>query len=630
MPALLRFLLAAAFRAAGSDGTAHAVAGLLGLHDDRTGLPHVWPSLLPADAAGLEVLLADPLTALGDHLRAVLTGTTGTGSPLLTAALPGLAGLLAGTAPTGPDAAPPDAERGVGSYDDPWVLPVVAGTGAGASTGLEVLVWQDPPPAPTTTAGATTGVSAAAMSGDDLAGAFAGFAGAAGDDVLTGLLGGRPAVLLGPALDDLAAELAASDGLVPFASATAVPPGWTTAAAVPCGHDRLPAHPAAVAATTAALAGWGSGPVVLVSAGTGGRRDWDALVTALEPGHDPDAELDLRGAGAGRAARIAALTAVARCYPVDLDDDGTGDVAALAAQVDAVADRVRALTGAATVRLVGHGAAGLAARVCGGRPPAVVAGVVTLGSAHDGTTAPAVSDAGLADVVRFAHGLLSASSGGSPAGSATADTLTLLARALDGGPARDGQLPAAGAHSPQGLSRPLADAAAGPAGLAIGGKLPADLVQVLAATRPPAAVPPPVAATHIGLGLRLPVPLPPAGPDQVTAGLTLRADVTRLRVADGPEPDRPRQRLTALLSAGRAGGWLAGTDGTDPTERGSARLRRADLGVRLDRTPQGLVVQPLVALHDAAAAGDTAARLDLATVTASLATRGAHVPLPAC
>lgn len=650
VPAVVRTLLTTALRAWGDDVTAYAVGGLLGLHNELAGLPAEWPGLLPTDGAGFAAALADPLGTVADLLRRVATGTTPDGEPLLAAAIPWLAGLLTGAVPVTPGAVPPPAiaTGGSGSYEDPWTVPVLAE--AEGVSGPALLLWCDPAPATATIAAA--GLLRQARTGDDLVAGLAAWCGTGtGVPAAAELLTGRQLTWLGAGIDGLAALLTAGDGLVPFDTATTLPgAGWTTAAAVPCGHPELPTHPQVVTAVTQRVSQWGGGPVVLLSPATGGRRDWAGLVSALDSGHDPDAEVDLRGAAGTAGQRLATVTAMALAYPVDLDDDGSGDVTALADQVDEVVDRVRTLTGASRVTLVGHGIAGLAARVAAERRPATVRGVVTVGTPNAAPADPAdrpvtdavaasVTDPDLADAVRFCAALLDAyppDATAATSGTATAAVVDFLARVLDGGPARDGGLPPPAAFTAAGMGAPPDGLTAVVPGLAIGGRLAAGLVQLLAAGAEPQPPAEPVA--HLGIGIQLPVALPESKPDEVHADLLLRADVTRIRLrADATAPDRPAQRLTARARlwrrptglGGSLGGWLAGDDGTDPADRARVRTRWAELGVWLDREPSGLVTRPFAVLHEAGTAGGRAGRVDLTALLTALAVRGTRVPLPA-
>ncbi|MCI0688951.1 MAG: hypothetical protein L0Y54_17230 [Sporichthyaceae bacterium] len=658
VPAVVRTQLTTALRAWGDDVTAYAVGGLLGLHHELAGLPTGWPSLLPTDSAGFAAALADPLGTVADLLRRIATGTTPDGEPLLAAAVPWIAGLITGAVPVTPGAIPPPAiaTGGSGSYEDPWTVPVLAEAEAG-SGGPALLLWCDPAPATATLAAAE--LLRRARNGDDLVAGLAAWPGTgAGVPAVAELLTGRQLTWLGAGIDRLAELLAAGDGLVPFDAATDLPgASWTAAAAVPCGHPDLLSHPQVVTAVTQRVSQWGGGPVVLLSPATGGRRDWAALVSALDPGHDPDASVDLRAAAGTTAQRLAAVTAVALAYPVDLDDDGSGDVAGLADQVDEVIDRIRTLTGASRVTLVGHGIAGLAARAAAERRPAMVRGVVTVGTPNaapadqadpadladsaptTGGVAAAVTDPDLADAARFGAALLGAypPSAGTPAdGVATAAVVDFLSRVLDGGPVRDGALPPPAAFTATGMGAPPDGLTAAVPGLAIGGRLAAGLVQLLASGVQPEPPTEPVA--HLGIGVQLAVPLPEPEPDEVHADLLLRADVTRIRLRAGATaPDRPAQRLTARARlwrrptglGGSFGGWLAGDDGTDPTDRARVRARWAELGVWLDREPGGLVTRPFAVLHEAGVVGGRAGRVDLTALLSALAVRGARVPLPA-
>lgn len=536
--------------------------------------PTGWLVLLPTSTADLVAALRDPVTSLRERALAAAVETSPSGEPLLAGALAWLVERVAGVASV----------QGSGTYDDPWVLPF---DDRDPTRTTAVLVWLDPSPEPDPAAAS-----------------------------LAALLTGRRRVWLDGGLDTLAELLAGGDGLVPYSCATGGP--YPAGTPVPCGHHALTSHPSTVQQVRTQVSAWGGGSVVLLSAGTGpGPRGWDALVAAYDPGHDPDAD---------------SLAAAALAYPVALDDDGSGGLTALAGQVDVAVDRVRTLTGASKVTLVGHGIAGLAARISAERRPATVRGVITVGTVNAvpeedaENVAAAVTDPHVADAVRVAATLLAQDDGMSQDG--LVGEVAHLAAVLNGGPVLEGVLPAPGSATASGLGSPPDDLTSAVPGLAIGGRVEGDLPTLLAPLLPraeePAAQPARRAAQRVGLAVQVVAPMPQANPGEARADLVLRADLNGA------------QALTATTVlrqdfGGWPGGWLVGGDGTVAADRSRARCRWAEIGLRLDRTPAGASVSPVVVLHEAAAAGARTQRLDLAALVPILAARASaagRVALP--
>ncbi|MGN9778213.1 DUF6603 domain-containing protein [Micromonospora sp. H33] len=585
---LLHILLAQAWALWGTDLTGHAVAGLFGLHRDLAGVPDDWPTLVPRTPQHLTDLLDDPVRAVRQHATAVLNGVSSDGTPFAGYALHWLAALVTGLVPDDVDAAPADSvrPRGAGTHADPWQLPV-------GDTGSELLIWQDP--APTTGPAGPAAVTSLAL----LSGLAPG----------TPALRGRDLAAAAQALDELSAWFDAGDGLVPYASQTAVPPAWHVGTPVPVGHHRLPADPAAVAQVAAQLTTWGRPPALLVV--TASATNWRTLLAAIDPGHDPDARIDLRGAP---EADLSTLTAVAAAYPVLLDDPGVGGLDHLVKQVDRAAARVRAVTGAARVALIGHGPGGVVARVAAaGNPAGVagVAGVITLAAPHVGTDLTPLTRDDVADAVRLARAL------GHRPTAAVDDVVALLGSILDGGPVADGALPPAGTYTPDGfvgVQDGLTDTVPG---LAIGARLPAaTLIPSLAAAvaAPPAPVEP---VSHLGLAARQRFTTPLGVPGQVRLDVDLRVDLARIRNGPGLEPARAPHEVTVTAAVRRPGGWLVGDSGV--RDRAVSRVRWAEVRVRIGRDPSGaLRVDPVVLLHEAGRAGDDATVLDLAAILALL------------
>ena len=317
---------------------------------------------------------------------------------------------------------------------------------------------------------------------------------------------------------------------------------------------------------------------------------WGALLAAVEPSHPDGAHFDLRG-----GADPAAVTAVARHYTADLDDDGSGDVAALATQIAAAVDRVIALTGRPRVVLVAHSTPGLAARVAAANRPDAVRAIATLGTPHAGAAPLPLTDPALAEAVRAARSL----------GGPTAPLQTVLDRldaALDGLPGAF----VAGAFAP--LPDGTADAVPGLAlGSAVGGDLVDALAQSLAARIAAVASSARPAPTHLGIGARIGLPLGTAAAGEPAVAAAVRIDAGRIRlVAGAAEPSRPPRAATLHVDASRGdGGWLVGDAvGSGP------RIRSAELDVTLvPAAGGGISAAPSLILRDVVLG---AARRDLA------------------
>ncbi|SCF19750.1 hypothetical protein GA0074695_4249 [Micromonospora viridifaciens] len=599
---LLHILLAQAWPLWGADLTGHAVAGLFGLHRDLAGVPDDWPLLVPRTPQQLTDLLADPVGALRRHATAVLNGVSWDGTPFAGYALHWLAALAAGLVPDDVDAPPADSirPRGAGTHTDPWQLPA-------GDTGSELLIWQDPAPE----AGPAGPVAATGLA--LLSNLAPG----------TAALRGRDLAAAAQALDDLSAWFDSGDGLVPYASQTAVPPTWKVGTPVPVGHHRLPADPAAVAQVAAHLTTWGQPPALLLVTATG--TTWRALLAAIDPGHDPDARIDLRGAP---EADLSTLTAVAAAYPVLLDDPGAGGLDHLVKQVDRAAARVRAVTGATRVALIGHGPGGVVARVAAAGNPAGVAGVITLAAPHAGTDLTPLTRDDVADGVRLARALTDHPTAGVDGRVAVDEAVALLGSILDGGPVADGALPPAGTYTPDGFAGVPDGLTDTLPGLAIGARLPAGtLISSLAAAvaAPPAPAEP---VSHLGLGARHRFTTPLGGPGQIQLDIDLRVDLARVRTGPGPEPVRTPHEVTVTAAVTRPGGWLVGDSGV--RDRAVPRVRWAEVRVRIDRDASGaLRVDPVVLLHEAGRAGDDATVQDLAAIMALLRPGASSPALPA-
>ncbi len=568
---LARLLLGRAWALWGDDTTTHVLAGLFGLHHDLAGLPFDWAAL-----PELSELLADPLAALTRYARAVLTGVSSDGSRLAPAALRWVGALLAGALPETADADLPAAWAlaAGGTRADPWRLPL------GGTLDADLLIWLE----------SGTGSGSVAAPG----------VGAPRLD--TELV----------AVPDLADWLTSGDGLLTYASQTAVPSTWSLGNPAAVWHGDLAADPGVIDQVHSQLNAWSGAPALLV-----GDVDWAPLLRATDPGHHPDAFVDLRG---NPGASLDGLTAAARCFPVQLDGY---DLDGLVGQLDRVAARVRALTGSTQLVLLGYGPLGVTARVAAARTPAGVRGVITLAAPHAGSDLAPLSDVGLAEAVRVADLLLAESA--TAAGTVVRNLRTIL----DGGPAAGGLLPDPAVFAASTFAGIPAGTVDTVAGLAIGSRLTVDLIAAIRAVPPPATgAAQPISHVAVGVALRLPAPAP--GDGQPAVDLELCADLCRIPVIDQP-PVAGASQVSLIGTIQRPGGWLVGDPGArnDATSRAVLRARSAQLGVVLTADGSGgMTSTPVVRLYEAGLRGNTAAVLDVPEVLAALAVRPGRIQLP--
>ena len=492
---MLRLLLREALHAWGGDA-GYVLGGLIGIHRGLPSLPADWPLIeSPADG-GLPELLADPVAALRDQLRRLVTQTSSTGAPFAVQALRILGALLrswVAPADTRPDV---DVEiTGSGRYADPWAIPLPAGADASA----DLLTWLEPAGPPSDWLSALARQAAGVVDGAGLAGLLQGL-GAAWPD-LDDLLTGRTIADLGPALDALSHWLADGDGLVPLSAQVPTGATWSHGPTVAVPHARIPRDPAVIAQLAAQLSTWAAGgttPVVLVAAPFGGREDWTELLATLAPTRPAGAHFDLRALPDPAEVDLSRVTAVA----------GHGHTADLLAgstrpeidQLERVVRRVLALTGATSAVLVGHSTAGVVVRTLAARHPELVAGMATLGTPHITSTLEPLTDAGVADAVRVAAALVAP-----VADTALGATVRQLSALLDGAGGTPG-----GPIDPgwfTGVPAGLVDTVPG---YAVGSALGGDLVGLLAGAAvagAPGGAPPP---SHLAIGFRTRLDLPPA------------------------------------------------------------------------------------------------------------------------
>jgi hypothetical protein len=561
---LLRLLARHAMQTWGGDG-ARALGELLGLYGDG-------PLLVPPDANDIASLFARPGDALRERLRALALDVDADGRPYADRALAQLAALLRDQVPAATDGFAPRLDApitGQGTYDQPWGIGVAFG-----DERAELIAWLDPAGPPASWAAGLAGEVAAAADAATLVALV---------PRLAALLDDLP-LWLGPdahaaGLEALAAWIAAGDGVSPLASQLPGLPGWIEGPPLSSPHDAQPADPDAIAQLIAQLDAWTDDDgraVLFVGPRWSDHTIWDTLIAAAEPGRRPGAHFDLRGGG-----DPATVTAVASHYTADLDDDGSGNVAALAAQITGAADRIAALTGRSRVIVVAHSTPGVAARVAASDRPDVIRAVATLGTPHLGVAPLPLTDASLADAVRAARTI-----GGLPA--LLTAVLDRLDAALDGLPGAFAG--AAFAPVPGGTVNAVPGFALGSS---VGGDLVAALAQSLAARLAAVTVADRPTPTHLGVGARVLLPVAGAvGEPSVDAWVRIDAGRIAL-VAGAADPPRPPQAATLHVAAERPGGWLVGDAvGDDP------RIRSAQLDLTLVPAAGSVTVSPRLILRD--------------------------------
>ena len=578
----LRGLLRHAAQDWGGDG-ARALGELLGVFGDG-------PRLDPPELDDPGSLLGRPGDALRDLLRRLATELGDDGEPHAERALARLLALLRDQVPRASDGFTPRldvAVGGAGTYDDPWSLPLHGPAGGDAGAAAELLAWLDPAGPPASWAPALAARVAGTTGGRALTALL---------PRLTAFASGLPAWAapdaLGDALDALGVWLAGGDGLSALTSQLPELPGWRHGDVLATPHADQPADPLAIAQIAAQLGEWadeaGERAVLLVGPAWSTHEIWDDLLAAVDPARDGAAHFDLRGGQPTQA-----VTAVATHYTADLLDDAGGDLDALSAQLSAVVDRVRALTGRERVTVVAHSTAGIAARVLAGARAEVIRGLVTLGTAHAGDVPRALTDPRLADAVRAVRAIAGGADGGADALPAR---LHAALAALDGALDRAAGAVAPGAFVPVPAGTP--NEVPGLAlGSALGGNLVASLGELLAGavTSAAAARPPQSAPTQLGIGVRVRLPIGSADAAGVRLDVDARIDGARLALRPGaPEPPRPAHALQLRARADRPGGWLVG----EPVGDGP-RIRSAELALSVVAGAGGAVsVTPRLRLRD--------------------------------
>ncbi len=607
---LLRMVLARALASWGGM-PAFTLAGLLGVHTSLDGLSVDWPALADPGAAGS--LLSDPFLAIRNWLNSLATGVSADGRAFLPQILPWLRGLLADAlpdAPGNPLAGFSLPISGSGTYDDPWALPLTTTSTAN----VDALVWLEPAGPPPNWA--TPLIAAATGAADfstllQVAQNVAGF--------LPGLKNGlanNDSGLLASALNSLSGFFTGGDGVVPLASQVPTSPNWTAGTTLASAHSSQPSDPAAtsqILAQVDSLAG-GAGSartVLLLGPVFSDHTIWTALLG--DPNRHgataANTNFNLRVPGLDPAAvDLTTVTAQASWYTADLNDDGTGNVTSITAQIERLVARVQQLSGATPVTLVAHSTAGLAARAFTAAHPALVAGLITLGTPHLGTSLPFLSNSRVGDALRVLQLLRPQLFAGS-----IRDALDFLLLALDGykPPATTGALPTAAPFPagsfPAAITAPSSIDSGGKPVLAIGSQLGSGLLDALKpalsalanSAANPGTTPP--APTHIAFGARAHINFATAAAGNVAVDTTVRGDFFQLPLQNAaPTPPHPAHALRVRSTLSNPNGWLVGASssfggtGLPPVD---VRVRWAEIGADIYSSTAGLKVDPIVNLH---------------------------------
>jgi len=603
---LLRLLLArAAYSWGGMQG--FALAGLLGVHAGWPGVQSDWPTL--ADPGGAGSLLSDPFTALRNWLAAVAVNTSADGSAFLPTALAWLRAFLTGALPSSPTDALPSFGiplSGAGTYDDPWTLPLTTDV----PSSLDALVWLEPagpPPAwakPLANAATAAADLPALFTIAQQVGAFVPDVAAAFKNADAGLISGS---LVG--LDDY---FSSSDGVVPLISAVPSGGSWTAGTTLSSAHPALPADASAIQQILAQIDTWAGGAgskrtVLLLGPAFSDHSVWQTLLSDanLHGTTDASANFNLRVPGLDPSAvDLTTVTAKVNYYTADLNDDGTGNLTSLSAQIARVVSRIQQLTSATQVVLVGHSTAGVAARAFTAANPTLVVGLITLGSPHLGADLPYFDDPYQADAVRAAQSMRASM----PAG-ALRDAFNHVVQALDGylASANPAQLPTASPYPIGSFANPSSTDTGGRPALALGSQLPGTLltffqttVSALATTAANPGTTPP-APTHLAFGVRTHLDFSGSVTGQYAVDVSLRADAFRIALQKGAaDPPRPAHGLALRAQVTNPLGWLAGASNAfagAELPQADVRVKWMELGVDIAAGTGGIRVTPQLALH---------------------------------
>jgi len=554
------------------------------------------PGTPVADLPGLPVerLASDPVGVLRDWVAELLRDVGGAAAPQIAG---WLGAITDGTAPGG--GAFGAVVGGGGTAADPYAVGL--GTAAGAA---ELLLWFEPDG--TTLHGVPELVLPPALSAplDLLEGdppgaeALAALLREAARSLpeLKPVVDGRPG--LGEGLARLVARLADSDVLVPAAAqqqegaAAQLAVQGLTHLEAPLGFDpavHLPAgtDPAQVLYVTEPLPGLAEWP----------QRGAEALVDLTEAGLDPQA-LDLSGFPASGPwfVRLATRAAAA-------------DAARQAARLErAVAAAAAALPGGATLTVVAHGPAALAARTVAAGAAGGIGRLVTLAAPLAGTTFEFLDEPGTADAIRALEALAPLLSGEARDDPFAADGLAIvdtLATLLDRGsgdayPLADYRLVGPPEPLPAGVATTTVTTAFGAPEVR---RAIASLVRQAIASGLGRAIPD-RPADAVGVGARIRLGSDEPAPGRVAARVELRADLHRFRLRDSAATQR-LPRVVGSIQVRRSEGWLAGGPRSDhdPALPREPRLRWAELELAADPGPEGMALRSAVVLHEAAALG---------------------------
>jgi hypothetical protein len=601
---VFRLMLArAAYSWADMPGLAAAI--LLGLKGNLPGLQTDWPVL--ADPAATGAIFSDPLGTLRDWLARVAVNVSADKTPFLPNALNWLAALLADHLPSSLTGAPSVDVPGSGVYEDPWRI-ALSGTG---STPVELLTWLEPQGPPATWAAPLHDAINLTGSFSALLSAIAPLAQLAPE--IRSALAGTDLLSMEGELSSLAAFFASSDGVVPLTSQVPSDPAWTTGSPISGAHNLQPSNTTAINQIIAKVNALPSPHVVLLLGPTfSDHTIWTPLLTqaaAVKAGTN----FNLRVPNVDPASiDLSVVTAVSSYYTADLQDNGTGDLTSLTAQIGQIVARLAALQPGAKVILVAHSTAGVAARAYTAANAANVAGLITLGTPHLGTGLDPLVKPDVASAVRFIQRL----SVSLPAGPIQ-DIIQHLVSALDSylpAPAPN-QLPVANPYPFGSFAGAGTVATGGVPALALGGTLGADLFSTLrtalADKAASIAAGPVTTPTHLAFAIQGHLDVPAAAAGVTGVDISVRADAFRIALKSGAaEPTRPKHSVTVLATLTGGNDWLAGS-GTSFVELGaplaSMRVRWAELGMSI--LPSAIT--PIVRLHDAAFQGPTVPLVDL-------------------
>jgi hypothetical protein len=610
LEALLRLVLARAVSSWGGM-PGFTLGGLLGIHGGLDGLQVDWPTL--ADPGGLGSLLGDPFTALRNWLSQIAIGISADGSAFLPQILPWLRGLFSGALPSlpgNPLAGFSLPISGSGTYDDPWTLPLTTTS----SADVDALLWLEPAGPPPNWA--TPLIAAATGAADfstlmQVAQSVGGF--------IPGLRNGlanSDSGLLASALGTLSSLFSSGDGVVLLDSQVPTSPNWTAGTTLTSAHAAQPSDPAAISQILTQIDTWAGGAgsarsVLLVGPAFSDHTAWSALLASpsVHGTTAANTNFNLRVPGLDPlVVDLTSVTAQASYYTADLNDDGTGNITSLSAQIGRLVARIQQLNGNTPVTLVAHSTAGLAARSFTAANPALVQGLITLGTPHLGSDLPFLSDGEMGDALRVVQLVLPQVAAGP-----INDALKFLLQALDGygKPATAGGLPAAlpfpAGSFPAQITAPASIDSGGKPVLAIGSQLPGALLDALKpalsalannAANPATA---PAAPTHLAFGARAHIDFGTTTAGSVAVDTTIRGDLFQVPLKSGAAaPPHPAHAIHARAKITNPNGWLVGASssvagvGLPPVD---VRVRWAEIGADIYTTAAGFKVDPIVNLY---------------------------------